>query len=73
MNLSTTVIDGVTKLIMKIAYTGKRKENVIRVYDPKDSRVPEMILHESKTHKNVYIDDVNEKIYREINGRLMGL
>lgn len=74
MNLSTAVIDGAVKLIMHIAYKVKeKKENRIRVYDPKDSRVPERVLFESKTNKGVYLDEVNDKMYRLQNGKLLAI
>lgn len=70
MNLSSAVIDGVLKLIQKVAYSGK--ENRVRVYDPK-STVPEKILFESKTKPGVYLDEITDKMYHEINGRWVGI
>lgn len=71
MNLSSAVIDGVLKLIAKIPY--KNKETVVRVYSTQDSRIPESILFESKTKPGVYLDEVNDKMYHEINGRWIGI
>lgn len=61
MNLSTIVIKGVIKLIQKIEY--KDKENVVRIYDPADSRVPETVLYESKQLPGTYLDEVNDNVY----------
>lgn len=71
MSLSVLVIDGVLKLVQKVIYKGK--ENVARIYDPKDSRVPEKILYESKTKPGIFIDEVSDKMYSECNGRWMGV
>jgi len=72
MNLSTAVIDGALKLIMHIAYPNKAgKENRVRVYDPKDSRVPEKILFESKLTPGVFLDEVSQKQYQLKNGNLI--
>lgn len=70
MNLSTVIIDGAIKLVQKVVYAGK--ENRVRLYDPK-SRVPEKILFESKTKPGVYLDEVNDKMYHEVNGRWVGI
>lgn len=71
MNLSCIIIDGVMKLTQKIVY--KNKENRVRVYDPANSAVPEKILFESKTNPGVYLDEVNDKMYHQVNGRWVGI
>jgi len=71
MNLSTAIIDGAVKLLQKIVY--KNKENVLRVYGMKNRTIPENVLYESKTNKGVFIDEVNDKMYKELNGKLVAL
>lgn len=70
MNLSTAIIDGVIKLTQKVI--SKNKENAVRVFDPR-SAVPENILYESKSNPGVYLDEVTDKMYHEVNGRWVGI
>lgn len=72
MNLSTAIIDGALKLVQHIAYKAK-KENRIRIYDPKDSRVPENIMFESKTTPGVFLDEVTDKQYQLKDGKLLAI
>jgi predicted DNA-binding antitoxin AbrB/MazE fold protein len=70
MNLSTAILDGVLKLVQRVTYKGK--ENRLRIYGTK-STVPEQVLYESKTNTGVFIDEVNDKMYKELNGKLVAL
>lgn len=69
--ISSLFIDGVLKLVQKIKYSNK-KENVLRVYNPSDSRVPEKVLYESQSNPGTYLDEGTDKVYFESQGRLMG-
>lgn len=75
MNLSTAILDGAWKLIQKIVYKPLHgnPHSVIRVYDLKDSRVPSKILYESKINKGLFIDEVNDKMYKQLNGKLVAI
>ena len=70
MNLSTAIIDGFVKLIEK--RKSKNRENAVRIYDP-TSQIPENIMYESKTNPGVYLDEVTDKMYHEVNGRWVGI
>ena len=70
--ISSILIDGALKLIQKVTYKNrglKTKENVIRIFSPREA-VPEQILYESKVLPGTYLDEVNDKVYIECNGRL---
>lgn len=78
MNLSTAIIDGTLKLVALMTYKGKlncrtKPENVLRIYNPSNSNVPESVMYESKTTKGVFIDEVNDKMYKQLNGKLVAL
>lgn len=70
MNLSMIIIDGALKLVQHIAYSGK--ENRLRIYDPK-ATTPEKVLFESKTNPGIFLDEVNDKMYTEVNGKWVGI
>ena len=72
--LSTIIIDGVIKLAQKtINKIGRsRYENRIRIY-PMNSVLPEKILFESATKPGVFLDEVEQKMYRITNGKLAAL
>ncbi len=75
MNLSTAIINGTLKLIYKLSYgKGTKKENVMRVYNPQDPRVPEEVLFESKTNPGTYLNESTNTLYFEQSaGRFIGV
>lgn len=72
--ISSIVIDGVWKLFQKRIAKNKglkTEENVIRIYDPKNSVIPEKILYESKELPGTYLDEVDDKVYVHRNNKLI--
>jgi len=71
--ISSIIIDGVWKLFQKRVAKNegaKTQENVIRIYDPKNSVIPEKILYESKELPGTYLDEVDDKVYTHRNNKL---
>lgn len=71
MNISVAIINGVLKLAQLVT-NEKGTNKRVRIYDPK-STVPESILHESTQRPGVFVDEVNDKLYHQCNGRWVGI
>lgn len=75
MNLSVIIIDGAIKVAQKMFYRNngtKKQQNVVRIYDPRGT-TPEAVLHESRVMPGLFVDEVNDKVYQEVNGRWVGI
>lgn len=75
MNLSVILIDGAIKIAQKMLYRNrgtKKEQNIVRIYDPRGT-TPEHILHESRVMPGLFVDEVNDRVYHQVNGRWVGI
>lgn len=59
MTTSVLVINGLQKFIKVMTYAN-RSRKVCRIYDPKDTTIPEKLLEESLPDSGIFRDRINK-------------